>query len=108
MFEIRGFDIYITQGDTSQILIEFDGEVPPDGTTAVICVKERPGRSPVMIEKNIEVENGELLLSFGHNETMIPPKRYRWDLRLVFDNGDVITPMEPAVFTILPAIGEIQ
>lgn len=101
--------IWISRGDTAQIDIHFGYDVPPDGTVCVMSLKEYTSREAVIWEKEVAVENGLVSFVIATNDTNnLGFGDYKWDLRLYYIDGTVLTPFKPAIFKIIEVVGNIK
>lgn len=101
--------IWISRGDTAQIDIHFGYDVPPDGTVCSMSLKEHATRAAVIWEKEQEITDG--MVSFviqSGDTTPLGFGDYKWDLRLYYADGNVITPFKPAVFKIIETVGNAR
>lgn len=109
MLIVDGLKISISRGDTGSITVTFTGQdTPADGTVAQVTLqKTMDGDGPIW-EKRLDVASGRVTIPFLSEDTVdLSRGRYCWCLRLLYENGDVYTPMDkPQVFEILPANGE--
>ena len=103
-----GLKISINRGDTGTITITFTGQdAPPDGTVALVTLQKTLDSEETIWEKRIELANSRVTIMLLHEDTNLTRGRYLWCLRLLYENGDIYTPMEtPQVFEILAANGE--
>ena len=108
MLNLDGLNIEVTRGDTGSIRVSFIGEdIPEDGTIALVTVKKAADTEEIW-RKEIQVENGSCLIPLTAESTMLDFGQYRWDLRLLYEDGSVYTPMAPAKYTISPVIGDAE
>ena len=106
MLNLDGLNIEVTRGDTGSIRITFIGEdIPEDGTIALVTVKKAADTEEIW-SKRIEVENGGCVIPLTQESTTLDYGQYRWDLRLIYEDGAVYTPMPPAKYTITTVIGD--
>ena len=107
MIKLKGMEIYISRGDTALIDIDLNGDVLPEGTTALVTVSRKPGADRALWEKTIAVQDGSVELSLSSAETDYPAREYWWDLRLKTPEGQVQTPFPPQPFVILEVVGDV-
>lgn len=108
MVIINGKEITISSGDNATLTITLTGEVPADGTTALFTVRKSVDltEAPV-IEKELTVSSGQVVVDLTSAETEIPWFDYVWDLRLIYENGDVYTPFAPEIFRVCEVVGNV-
>ena len=109
MLETDGLKISVSQGDTGTISVTFTGQdIPPDGTIAKVILQKTQDSVEPLWEKLITVEGGRIAIPLFTEDTDYPYGLFCWCLRLLYENGDVYTPMEkPQAFRILPAGGNM-
>lgn len=111
MHRFDGNDIELTAGDSLFFNISLEGRVLPEGATALFTVKRSPKDEEPVIEKNIEISDGQAYIQlFSEDTAELAARTYYWDLRIEFTGeagAEVETPMEYAAFTILQPVGEI-
>ena len=106
MMTLDGLNIEITRGDTGSLTITFTGEdIPEDGTIALVTVKKAAGGKMIW-SKSLTVEGGACQIPLTTETTLLDYGQYKWDLRLIYEDGAVYTPMRPARYTISSAIGD--
>lgn len=108
MLIVDGLKISISRGDTGTITVNFTGtDTPPDGTIALISLKKTID-SELIWEKKLPISNGSIVITLHSEDTAnLSRGQYFWCLRLLYENGDVYTPMEKLQeFNILPVAGE--
>ena len=107
MMNVDGQKIEISRGDTGAFTITFTGEdKPEDGCIAEISLKKTKTSETLIWEKKITVENDQVSVTLIQPDTDLPFGQYWWDVRIIFRDGTVYTPMEPASFKILEVIGD--
>lgn len=103
---IRACDrkIEFTAGDTGVIHVLFAGDIPAEGTTAVLTVRKTVDSEEPSLVKEAQVEGWKADFVFAESDTAdLPRGEYGWMVTLRFENGDVNTPMRyPEPFEILP------
>ena len=107
MFSINGKDIAISKGDTGIITITLTGEVPDNNTIALVTVRENVNTCNVVWEKRLQVNNGVIIIDLTSEETDIPAHTYVWDFRLLYSDGGVYTPFQPAKYQIYEVVGDV-
>lgn len=112
MVSISGYDITLTRGDSLHLRVDLDGRDLPEGSQAVFTLKRSIRSRSVLLRKCFDVSRETLGIVLTPQETDLLPGAYVWDLRLriPLENGgfDVYTPMEHAVFMVIPAVGGAQ
>lgn len=109
MLETDGMKISISRGDTGSITVTFTGQdTPADGTIALITMQKTMDSEEPIWEKRLSIAGGRVTIPFYSADTVnLSRGKYCWCLRLLYENGDVYTPMEtPQPFEVLPANGE--
>lgn len=85
--------INISRGDTGEIVIAFEEDIPVDGTKCVLTVKKYLTSKHVAIEKTEEVQNGEVRFELTAEDTSgLQFGEYWWDIRLFYEADVVISP----------------
>lgn len=109
MLDVKGLKILLSRGDTGTITITFTGQdTPPDGTIALVTLQKTLDSEEPIWEKELAIVSGRVTIPFFSGDTVnLSRGTYCWCLRLLYENGDVYTPMDkPQEFEILPANGE--
>lgn len=107
MMNVDGQEIEISRGDTGAFTITFTGEdKPEDGCIAEISLKKTKTSETPIWEKKVTVENDQVSVILIQPDTDLPFGQYWWDVRIIFRDGTVYTPMKPASFKILEVIGD--
>lgn len=107
MLNIDNLVIEVTSGDTAVIDINLTGDDIPDaGTIALFTVEKACNTLTHLIEKRIELEGSTFTVDLSAQETDLPAGRYLWDLRFLYEDGTIYTPITPQIFRILPAVGD--
>ena len=109
MLETDGMKISISRGDTGSITVTFTGQdTPADGTIALITMQKTMDSEEPIWEKRLSIAGGRVTIPFYSADTVnLSRGKYCWCLRLLYENGDVYTPMKtPQPFEVLPANGE--
>lgn len=104
MLEVTGLKISINRGDTGSITVTFTGQdVPPNGTRAKVSLQKTLDSEDVLWSKILTIADGRVTIPILSEDTDYSRGNYLWVLRLLYENGDVYTPMEkPQPFVILP------
>ena len=108
MIILKGMEMRISRGDTALIDIDLNGDVLPEGTTALVTASRKPGAEQPLWEKIIDVKDGTVELVLSSVDTDFSPKVYWWDLRLKTPDGQVQTPFPPQPFEILEVVGDVD
>ena len=107
MFSVNGNNITISRGDTGALTVTLTGDVPADGTIALVTVREDINMAAAVWEKRIEINDGTMVIPILSEDTDIPPMDYYWDIRLLYQNGDIYTPFAPALFRVCEVVGDV-
>lgn len=107
MIEIKGKTIAIGRGESLPLKLSFSKDVPEDGTEVRFTVKKKTEDVSALIEVSDNIEDGEVCIQLSHDDTNQSPGTYVWDVQLVYENGDVSIPMDPAPFLIKEAVGRV-
>lgn len=95
MLEVDGLKISINRGDTGSLTVIFTGQdVPEDGTHAKVIMQKTEHSEEPLWEKLLTVGSGRVTIPFFPEDTDFPQGKYCWILRLLYENGDVYTPMQ--------------
>lgn len=105
MIDIHGTEICISRGDTASISFCLSGNVPSDGTIAIVTLKKHVGAENKLWEKRLTVSGGQVALTLGSADTDLAPGDYTYDLRLV-SADEVITPLPPQLFRVIGVVGD--
>lgn len=98
--------IVISKGDTAQLDIHFGYDIPPNGTRCVLTVKEYVTKNRISFEKEEVVNGGKVTFVFSTADTeCLGAGDYRWDIRLFYSDGTVLTPFNPALFRVTGTVG---
>jgi len=98
--------IEVSRGDTGNLTIGFGGDMPPDGTEALVTVKKSPQKHDVLWEKRLTVQDGQIDIRLNREDTNHAAERYFWDVRLL-GGGEISTPTLPMPFVVLEAVGNV-
>ena len=103
----------VTKGDSAYFTITLTGDIPEDGTQALFTVKEKRTQR-TLIRKDLAVYGGVISIELGSQDTnKLEPSdplrniEYIWDIRVLFSETEVVTPMVPGVFYVLEAVGDV-
>lgn len=108
MIEIDGDKIGVTKGDTGQFTISFTGtDAPTANDTILVSLKKTKTSENVLWEKRLRVNNSSVLVTLTQEDTNHPFGQYYWDARILYRDGTVYTPMDPASFKILEVVGNV-
>lgn len=107
MFDIQGKNIEISRGDTGVYTITFSGvDAPEDGTTAEVSLKKTKDSENLIWEKKYTVADSRITVTLLSEDTAdLPYGQYWWDVRILFRDGTIFTPMKPASFKVVEVIG---
>lgn len=106
MVQINGNDIALTRGDTLTLGLRFGGRVAPPTARALFTVKKNPRDRQAVIEKTLPIRDSAAVLTLAPEDTRaLSVRTYFWDVRLLYAEGQVYTPMEYAAFQVLEVIG---
>lgn len=99
--------IAITPGDSVDFNVTLCGEnIPEDGSPVYFTVGYGPG-DRFLIEKCFPVHEGVVHVVLSTYDTVrLKPGNYKWDVRLEYTADDRYTPMEPALFKVMEAVGD--
>lgn len=107
MFTVSGRDITISRGDTGTLTVTLTGDVPDDGTVALVTLRRDVNKTDAVWEKRISILDGAIVIPLTKADTDIPWFDYVWDIRLLYQNGDIYTPFEPALFRVCEVVGDV-
>lgn len=97
----------VSKGDSGYFTVTITGDIPPNGTEALFTVKRKLGKSASII-KHLTVIDGEVLIELTSQDTnKLEPGDYYWDLRIIFSETEVATPVPPSLFKILEVAGDV-
>lgn len=106
MLTVEGNDIALTRGDSLTLALCFEGRTVPPTARARFSVKRCPQEEAPLIERTLPVTDSRALLRLAPSDTQaLPPRTYFWDVRLLYADGTVTTPMDYAAFEVLEVIG---
>lgn len=124
MFNVQGFTINLSAGDTGAIRIianaTLDGEAFTFGSDdrALFSIKSATG--VVVMEKQFQMTDNVFTVYFlnGDTDSLAPGSNYTWDVRYIIhpyydangriiDGDQVITPKEPQIMQIITVVGNV-
>ena len=106
MFRIDGYAISLTRGDTATLEITFTGDAPTANDQVITALKKNANRKSAIWEKTIPRQpTGEYLLDIASEDTEdLQPGDYWWDIRILYEDGQITTPFSPAAFHVLEVV----
>lgn len=107
MFTVNGKDVTISRGDTGSLTVTLTGDVPDNNTVALVTVRKDINMVDSVWEKRINVTGGQVVIPLDTEDTDIPWYDYYWDMRLIYQNGDIYTPFPPALFRVCEVVGDV-
>lgn len=108
MLNIDGLNVEVTRGDTGQFTITFTGtDKPENGCVILVSLKKTKTSQTPLWEKRLTVNNDTILVTLTSEDTSLEFGQYWWDARILFRDGTVYTPMNPASFKVLEVIGNV-
>lgn len=123
MFNVEGYTITISRGDTGALRITatatLDGQPFTFGEDDRALFSIKNGQGEIVKEKAAAMENNSFVVYFLNADTeSLSPSNYQWDVRYVIhpyydsegriiDGDQVITPKTPQTMTILTVVGDI-
>ena len=97
----------VSKGDSGYFTVTITGDVPANGTEALFTVKKNLGGRASLI-KHLSVIDGEVLIELTSQDTnKLEPGKYYWDLRIIFSETEVATPVPPSLFQVLEVAGDV-
>jgi len=118
MFQVEGYTITMTRGDTGSVRIKASGHIFSQNDRALFTMKSQDGTIIKQHAYQIDAE-GRFTVSFLNAETdYLTPGAYKWDVRYIInpyydangkivDGDQVITPKLPQPLNLLAAVGDI-
>ena len=89
----------ISKGDSGYFTVNFTGDIPSDGVEALFTVKKNLGKP---------VNDAAVLIELTSQDTnKLEPGDYIWDLRIIFSETEVETPIPPSLFKVLEVAGDV-
>lgn len=123
MFNVEGYTIRLSRGDTGAMKIKatatLNGEPFTFGPNDRALFSIKNGQGEIVKEKVAAMENNEFTVYFLNADTdNLSPTSYSWDVRYIINpyydangriiNGDqVITPKEPMSMNLLTVVGDV-
>ena len=100
-------EIHLTRGDTLTLEFQFEGDVPVGDDQLFFTVKKDPHSTSCIIEKPAEmIAEDTARISLAVEDTAhLPFGKYWWDIRIFYADGEVVTPLSPALFFIEEVVG---
>jgi len=109
MMNVSGQNISITKGDTGQFTITFSGDDAPENGCIILVSLKKTKTSEVPIwEKRLTVTNNVITVTITSADSNIDFGQYWWDARIIFRDGTIYTPMNPASFKVLEVVGNVE
>ena len=109
MFSLDGTKIEVSKGDWGIFTITFTGDdTPVDGTTVRVSLKKNPNNDDTIWEKDLLVSDGTVTVVLRTEDTNISPGGYCWDVRILYNDGYVCTPIEPSQFVVGKVVGNVE
>ena len=98
----------ISKGDSAPFTVTFKDRIPEDGTIVLFTVKTKRDNS-VMIQKQVPVHDGVVDIDLYSSDTnkLEHDIDYVWDVRVLYSEDDVDTPMIPSQFVVLEVAGDV-
>ena len=98
----------VSKGDSALFTVTFNGRIPEDGIPVLFTVKAKRDNS-VMIQKNALANNGAVDIDLCSSDTnkLEYNVDYVWDIRVLYSESDVDTPMIPSPFVVLEVAGDV-
>ena len=123
MYNVEGYNIILSRGDTGALKVTANAELDGQPYTfasedrALFSIKSNNGE--VIMEKTCAMENNVFVVYFLNADTdSLSPGSYSWDVRYVIhpyydetgrmvDGDQVITPKEPMSMNLLTVVGDV-
>lgn len=101
--------ITISRGDTATIAVKVEAE---DGETVdgtmLMSLKKIISSEKTIWQKSVDISEGTVEYSISADDTNdLVFGTYYWDLRVVFGDGTVYTPISPKKFVVAEVIGDV-
>lgn len=107
LIEEKSLMMAVSHGDSAFFTITFKGDIPENGTMTLFTVKKDKD-SPALIRKYLPVYDGVVDVELYSQDTNeLEPGNYIWDIRVLFSDKEVVTPMVPCTFVILEVSGDV-
>ena len=119
MFDVSGLRIVITQGDSGLLTLRTRGNCAFTENDRAVFTVRKIGGGTMMTAVLTPDSEGQVQVPFLSRETELwRPGAYEWDVRYVLDavqeedgtvtdGREVITPMRPAAFEVVRAVGSV-
>lgn len=118
MFAVdSGNGISITRGDTATLEITLTGDAPGENDQVIAMLKKSARKTDSFWEKALALtgsgtgEGGAYStweLDLRSEDTLaLPFGNYYWDIRILYEDGQITTPFAPAAFNVLEVVTEI-
>ena len=98
----------ISKGDSASFTVTFTGRIPENGATVLFTVKNKSDNS-IMIQKHVHVQDGSVDIDLCSADTNKLSENidYVWDIRIIYSENEVETPMIPSAFVVLGVAGDV-
>lgn len=110
MFKVADdFSITITRGDTAALEVQFTGDAPGNDDLVVASVKKSVGNTQTFIRKILQ-NTGENAFTFvleSADTQNMDYGRYAWDLRIIYEDGAILTPFANRPFVVSEVVTDI-
>ena len=99
--------VCISRGDTGEIVIDFEEDIPMDGTKCVFTVKKYLTSKHALIEKTEDILDGSVTFKLTADDTKdLQFGEYWWDIRLFYETDSVVSPFcHPMTFRVTKVSG---
>ena len=122
MFNVNGYNISLSRGDTGAIKVSAEATLNGEPFTfgsndrALFSIKNAQGE--VVKEKVAQMTNNQFTVYFLNQDTdSLAPGDYSWDVRYIIhpyysagriiDGDQVITPVGPQIMNLLTVVGDV-
>lgn len=100
-------NVVASRGDSDMREFLLHGnDIPDSGITALVTLKKTLNSAAIW-QKRIPVINQRFNVVFSSEDTNLAVGKYYWDIRLLFDDGSVTTPLDVSSFKIVDVVGVI-
>lgn len=119
MFDVDGYVITLSRGDTGAIKFTADTEYTFDSIDrALFSVKNAVGEMVKQMAYALDENKSFVVTFYNHDTDVLPAGSYQWDVRYVIhpyydddgnivDGDQVITPRQPMALQLLQVVGEV-
>lgn len=123
MFNVDGYNIRLSRGDTGAMKVTAEATLAGDpftfGTDDRALFSIKNGQGEVVKEKVAAMTDNEFTVYFLNSDTdRLAPGSYSWDVRYIIhpyydasgrivDGDQVITPKEPQTMNLLTVVGDV-